>query len=135
MLAAQALSVGAATLALVGLAAFLGHLYPIFFGFKGGKGVATTLGVLLGISWWVGLVTAATWLAMAAVFRISSLSALTAMLMAPLYTHLFTHSKELVIGTAVMSAVLYWRHRSNIGRLLRGEEGRMGKRRESQSSN
>jgi len=135
VLAAQALSVGAATLALVGLAAFLGHLYPIFFGFKGGKGVATTLGVLLGISWWVGLVTAATWLAMAAVFRISSLSALTAMLMAPLYTHLFTHSKELVIGTAVMSAVLYWRHRSNIGRLLRGEEGRMGKRRESQSSN
>ncbi|KPK56707.1 MAG: acyl-phosphate glycerol 3-phosphate acyltransferase [Thiotrichales bacterium SG8_50] len=135
VLAAQALSVGAATLALVGLAAFLGHLYPIFFGFKGGKGVATTLGVLLGISWWVGLATAATWLAMAAVFRISSLSALTAMLMAPLYTHLFTHSKELVIGTAVMSAVLYWRHRSNIGRLLRGEEGRMGKRRESQSSN
>ncbi len=134
VLIAQALNVGALTLALVGLAAFLGHLYPIFFGFKGGKGVATTLGVLLGLSWWVGLATAATWLAMAATFRISSLSALTAMALAPVYTYWLTGSTELVVGTAIMTAVLYWRHRGNIGRLLRGEEGRMGKRREDQSS-
>ena len=122
--------------ALVGLAAFLGHLYPVFFGFKGGKGVATMLGVLFGIHWLVGVATGLTWLFMAKVFKISSLSALVATLLAPLYIYLIfsfylnQYSDQylpLVIATGVMTAILFWRHRSNIKRLLSGEESKIGK--------
>ena len=121
--------------ALVGLSAFLGHLYPVFFGFKGGKGVATMLGVLFGIHWMVGLATALTWLVMAKGFKISSLSALVATLLAPLYVFLILglyfkinmdHALPLIITTGLMTAILFWRHRSNIQNLLSGKEGKIG---------
>jgi glycerol-3-phosphate acyltransferase PlsY len=115
------------TLALVGAAAFFGHLYPVFFGFKGGKGVATGLGVLLGWNWLACAATAGTWLVMAKVFKISSLSALTAFLLAPLYVWLITGSVELTVTQAVLTVVTYWRHRSNIAKLLSGEEGRISR--------
>lgn len=125
-----ALLVGLAPAALgaVGVAAFLGHLYPVFFGFKGGKGVATGLGVLLGWSWSVLVVTVGTWLLVAAVTRISSLSALVAFLLAPVYLWGFTGEPALAVAMAVMTAVTYWRHRGNIRRLLAGEEARIGQK-------
>jgi acyl phosphate:glycerol-3-phosphate acyltransferase len=107
---------------LVGLAAFLGHLYPLFFQFKGGKGVATMLGVLLALNFWAGLATVATWLFVAKVLKISSLSALIATLLAPLYLYFLTAELYWVVVTGLMTTILFWRHRSNIGRLLRGEE-------------
>jgi len=113
---------------LVGLAAFLGHLFPVFFGFKGGKGVATMLGVLFGYHWLVGAATGLTWLIIAKVFKISSLSALIATALAPLYVWLIMGHRELIIVTAVMTAILFWRHRSNIQNLLSGAEGKIGKK-------
>lgn len=130
------LQINALAFALIGLAAFLGHLFPVFFSFKGGKGVATMLGVLFGIHWVVGLATALTWLLMAKVFKISSLSALVATLLAPVYIYLLfgMYLKQdslqfmpLVIATGTMTLILFYRHRSNIGRLLRGEESKIGK--------
>lgn len=114
-------------LAATGLAAFIGHLYPVFFGFQGGKGVATAFGVLLGLAWPVALGVLATWLVMAKLFRISSLSALTATLLAPLYMWLLKPDSMLLVMVAVMSLLLLWRHRSNIRRLISGEEGRIGR--------
>ena len=116
------------TLALVGIAAFLGHLYPVFFGFRGGKGVATSLGILLGISWIVGLGTLVTWLFMAKVFRYSSLAALTAAVVAPLYMWLARPVPTLLAMSLVMSALLLWRHRSNIQRLLSGQEEKLARK-------
>jgi glycerol-3-phosphate acyltransferase PlsY len=113
--------------ALVGLAAFLGHLYPVFFGFKGGKGVATALGVLAGFSWQIGLSLVATWLLTAWISRISSLSALVTALLAPLYVWFWLKLPIPVAAAAVMSVLLFWRHRINIERLLRGEESRIGR--------
>ena len=127
-LTANMLGVTDQVLALVGLAAFIGHLYPVFFGFKGGKGVATMLGVLLGIHWAVGLATAATWLFVAKVLKISSLSALIASLLAPLYVWFILQSPPLLIASILITVVLYWRHRSNIQRLLSGEESLIGKK-------
>ena len=122
---------GAGTVALVGLAAFLGHLYPVFFGFKGGKGVATAAGVLLGISGWLGLAVLLTWLFMAGVFRYSSLAALTAALSAPAYyvlgDALLGRPEPWIAATVmVMSALLIWRHRENIQRLVKGQESKLG---------
>ncbi len=108
--------------AAVALAAVIGHLYPLYFGFQGGKGVATLMGVLLGMSWQLGLVWTLTWLAMAAVFRISSLSALVATSLVPLYTYWLLDSFWLVICTAVLALLIIWRHRSNIRNLLGGSE-------------
>ena len=119
---AQLFNISDLALALVGLAAFLGHLYPVFFGFKGGKGVATMLGVLFGFHWAVGLATAATWLFVAKVLKISSLSALVATLLAPVYVWLIVPSQPLIVTTAIITIILYWRHRSNIKRLFSGEE-------------
>ena len=128
VLAASLLQVTPLTLALTGLAAFLGHLYPVFFGFRGGKGVATMLGVLFGFHGLVGAATAGTWLLIAKGFKISSLAALIATLLAPLYVWLIIGpSRELILTTAVMTLLLFWRHRSNIQRLLSGEEGVIGK--------
>lgn len=127
VLIAKGLGAEPMVIAATGLAAFLGHLFPAFFNFKGGKGVATALGVLLGYSSWVGLAAALTWLAMAAAFRISSLSALVASALAPAYAWLLVRSPELTVATAAMSALLIVRHRANIQRLLRGEEGRLGR--------
>lgn len=107
---------------LVGFAAFMGHLYPLFFGFKGGKGVATMLGVMFGLSPWIGAAVAGTWLFVAKVMKISSLSALVAAVLAPLYIYFLSGEMIWVWGSAVMSTILIWRHRSNIQRLLSGEE-------------
>jgi glycerol-3-phosphate acyltransferase PlsY len=123
---AQYLEVTPDILAAVGLAAFLGHLYPAFFGFKGGKGVATALGVLTGFSGWVGLAVLATWVSMAWLFRISSLAALTAATLAPVYVWLLLHSPVLTGAALAMTLLLISRHRGNIERLLRGEESRIG---------
>jgi len=115
-------------LAAVGAAAFLGHLYPVFFRFQGGKGVATMLGVLFGFHWGVGLATALTWLLMAKVFKISSLSALIATLLAPVFIwKIMGMIPALIITTLLMTAILYWRHRSNIIRLIKGDEGAINK--------
>lgn len=125
VLIASALDVPAAVLALTAVAAFLGHLYPVFFGFQGGKGVATALGVLLGISWWVGLATIATWLFVAFVLRFSSLAALVSMFAAPFYVWWLRPEEALVAAVSYMSLVLFWRHRSNIAKLLDGTEDRI----------
>jgi glycerol-3-phosphate acyltransferase PlsY len=126
LLVARAFEVEDHILAAVGLAAFLGHLYPIYFGFHGGKGVATSLGVLLGLAWPVAVAVLATWLFMAKVFHVSSLSAVTAAVTAPLYTWLLLDSVPLLVMVCVISTMLLWRHRSNIQRLLSGAEGRIG---------
>jgi glycerol-3-phosphate acyltransferase PlsY len=112
--------------ALVGAAAFLGHLYPLFFRFQGGKGVATALGVQFGLGWMIGGAVALTWLFMAKVANISSLAALISMALAPLYIWLLWPSPELLAMQLVVTALLIWRHRSNIRKLLSGTEGRIG---------
>lgn len=127
LLIAHGLSAPAEVLAAVGLAAFIGHLYPVFFGFKGGKGVATALGVLGGFSWIVGLAVLVTWLIVAYFSRISSLSALVAAVLAPFYVGFLLGSKALIATTALMSGLLIWRHQENIRRILRGEESRIGR--------
>ena len=107
----------------VGMATFLGHCYPIFFGFKGGKGVATAIGVLVVSHWPIGLSTIATWLFVAKVMRISSLSALVAFLLTPLYTWYWLPEHSFYLYTVIlMSVVLFWRHRSNIRKLVAGTE-------------
>ena len=113
-------------LALTALAAFLGHLYPVFFGFEGGKGVATALGVILGLSWPVALAALATWLFMAFVVRISSLAALTAAALAPLFAWRFGMWGVPFAAVLLMVALLVWRHRSNIRNLLAGAEDQIG---------
>ncbi len=119
---------GLLLVALVALAVFLGHVFPIFLKFKGGKGVATALGVLLALSAWMGLAVLATWLFIAVVFRYSSLSALVAAIAAPVYAMLFHLRPELVLATAIMSMLLIWRHKSNIQNLMTGKEARIGKK-------
>jgi len=112
--------------AVVAVAAFLGHLYPVFFGFRGGKGVATALGVLLGLHWQVGLLTIATWLVIAKLFKLSSLAALLSLLVTPLYIWWLIPERSLIIATVFMVALLFWRHRSNIRNLIQGTEGQIG---------
>jgi acyl phosphate:glycerol-3-phosphate acyltransferase len=116
-------------IALVALAVFLGHLFPIFLNFKGGKGVATALGVLLALSGWLGLAVLATWLFMAGVFRYSSLSALVAAITAPPYAFMLGLPQEWVLASLVMSLLLIWRHKSNIQNLLSGKESKIGGKR------
>ncbi len=110
--------------AIVGLAAFLGHLYPVFFGFKGGKGVATSAGVLLGFSLWLGLAFMLTWLLMYKFGKISSLSALIASVLSSFYAGFIVKDNAIVGGAVVMMAFLLYRHKSNIQRLLAGNEGK-----------
>ncbi len=129
VLLARTLGADDTGLALAGIGAFLGHLYPVFFRFEGGKGVATALGALLGFSWIVGLLALATWLAVSLAFRYSSLAALTTFAAAPAYLWLVTGSAALSLGTAAMSLLLFWRHRDNIRRLLAGTESRIGQKR------
>jgi glycerol-3-phosphate acyltransferase PlsY len=114
-----------ATLAATGLAAFLGHLYPVFFGFRGGKGVATALGVQFGVYWPIGLSVAGVWLFMAKAVKISSLSALVSMTLAPFIVWVFWPEPTLVSMQAVISILLFWRHRSNIRNLLSGAEDKI----------
>ena len=113
-------------LPLVAAAAFAGHLFPIFHGFKGGKGVATALGILLGINWVLGLMTLSTWLIVAVFMRYSSLAALISALFAPLYFIFLFGLQPMSLAIAIMSALLIWCHRSNIKKLLDGSEGRIG---------
>ena len=112
-------------LAAVGLAAFLGHLYPVFHRFQGGKGVATAAGVLLALDWRVGVGTIVTWLVIAFTLRYSSLAALIAAIVAPLATAFLLDGRSALL-VAVMSGFLVWRHRGNISRLLAGTEPRLG---------
>jgi glycerol-3-phosphate acyltransferase PlsY len=124
------------TMALVGLAAFLGHLWPVFFRFQGGKGVATALGVLLGISGWLGLATLLTWVIIAVFFRYSSLASLVAAVFAPFFYVLgggvawYTDAR-VGLAIAVMSGLLAWRHKENIKRLMQGKESRLGARKKA----
>lgn len=130
-LAAQ-YGVGDLGIALVAIAVFLGHLYPVFFRFVGGKGVATALGVLLGLNVWVGVATLVTWLVIAYAFRYSSLAALIAAIFAPFYYGLLfgTDHVEQLLAVLVMSVLLVMRHRANISNLLAGKESRIGSKAE-----
>ena len=124
---------GEGTLAIVALAAFAGHVWPLFFRFKGGKGVATAAGVLFGIDLWLGLATLATWLIVAFFTRYSSLAALAAAAFAPAYYFLGNRvvwyvDNRILLAAVVMSGILVWRHQANIAKLMRGEESRIGKK-------
>ncbi len=123
---AERLGYGDGVVALAGLAAFLGHLYPVFFRFHGGKGVATAAGVLLALDPWVGLASLGTWLAIAIVTRYSSLAALATALLVPVYVYFFHGDSQIVVAVAVMSVLLIWRHRANITKLLNGTESKLG---------
>jgi glycerol-3-phosphate acyltransferase PlsY len=125
MVAGHLLGVGPAVLAGIGLAAFIGHLYPVFFGFRGGKGVATALGVQIGLYWPIGLSVAAIWLFVAKVLKISSLSALVSMALAPLIVWLFWPEKSLIGMQLIITGLLFWRHRSNMRNLISGTEDRI----------
>lgn len=126
VLIVKTLGANALVVSLVGLASFLGHLYPVFFQFKGGKGVATMLGVMFGFSWWIGLATAGTWLFMAKIVKISSLSALVATALAPVYVWYWFNTTASIAVTVVMTVILFWRHRSNITNLVKGTEDSIG---------
>src|SRR6478672_11244369 len=117
---------GEGAIALVGLAAFLGHLWPVFFKFKGGKGVATAAGALLGIDPLLGAATLATWLIIAAFFRYSSLASIVAALFAPFWYLLTTGPDAIALALLVISGLLIWRHSANIKRLFAGTESRIG---------
>lgn len=112
----------------VALAAFLGHLYPVFFQFKGGKGVATAFGILSALSWPTGLCVLFTWLVAAKVLRISSVAALLASISSPLYLWYWTMSHPLLLLSLIMALLLVWRHKSNIQKLISGSEGKIGKK-------
>lgn len=125
------LGLGPGTAALAGLAAFLGHLYPVFFGFQGGKGVATAAGALLGIDWLLGLATGTSWVIIAFFFRYSSLASLVAAFFAPAYYVLGGHiawtlNRTVLVTIIVISLLLVWRHRENLRRLAAGTESRLG---------
>ncbi|MBS0390980.1 MAG: glycerol-3-phosphate 1-O-acyltransferase PlsY [Proteobacteria bacterium] len=124
------------TQALVGLAAFLGHLWPVFFRFQGGKGVATALGVLLGVSGWLGLATLLTWVIIAFFFRYSSLASLVAAAFAPFFYLLgggvaWYSDARIGVSMAVMAVLLAWRHKANIERLIQGKESRLGSKKKA----
>lgn len=112
-------------IALTALAAFLGHLFPVFFQFKGGKGVATALGCIIGLNLWVALCAFGVWLAIFLPTKISSLSALTAAIVAPIFLWLFDASASVVIAIIIMDILLIIRHKENIQRILKGEEKKM----------
>ncbi len=109
-------------LACIGLAAFIGHLYPVFFKFKGGKGVATSIGVLLGFSWLLGLSFIATWLLIYKIGKVSSASALCASVLSPIFAWFIVGDAYILGASIIMMLFLLWRHQSNIKRLLAGEE-------------
>ena len=112
---------------IAGFAAFLGHCYPIWLKFKGGKGVATFFGLLFALAWPIGVAAGATWLATAAVFRFSSLAALLTAVMTPLWIILMGFN-SLFLLSLCLTGVIYWRHRENIIRLIRGQESKIGQK-------
>lgn len=125
---AESLGITAIDQAMIALAVFLGHVFSAFLRFKGGKGVATAAGVLIGISPYLGLASIGVWISVAALSRYSSAAALSAAVAAPLLAHVFTGSSAWVGCTIGMAAILIWRHKANIKRLLAGTEGRIGKK-------
>lgn len=127
----DAWGLGDGTVALVGLAAFLGHLYPVFFRFQGGKGVATAAGVILGFEPWLGLAALATWLIIAFFFRYSSLASIVTAVFAPAFYLFGGHVAwdapgTMALSLAVMGILLVWRHAENINRLIAGKESKLG---------
>ena len=124
----EQLALGDAGIALIAIAVFAGHLWPLFFRFKGGKGVATALGVLLGLNPILGVATLVTWIVVAYAFRYSSLAALIASVFAPFYYALLFGPDVKLAAVGLMSALLIYRHRKNIGNLLSGKESRIGKK-------
>ena len=126
VLIAHQLQADVIAISLTGIAALLGHLYPTYFGFKGGKGVATFYGVMLGINWMLGLAALGVWLLTAAVTRISALSALVSAFCSPIIAWYFTGSETIIAATLFMVLLLTWRHRSNIKNILNGSENKIG---------
>ena len=114
-------------LVIIAIAAFMGHLFPIYHGFKGGKGVATAIGVYIGLNPIIGFAVIATWLASAFAFNMSSLSALIATLLAPFYFYFITQSIPLFLGLLLITLFIYWKHRSNIKAILNGTENKITK--------
>ena len=114
------------TIAGVAIAVFLGHLFPVFFKFRGGKGVATAAGILMAISVWLGLATLSTWIIIAFFFRYSSLAAIVASIFAPLYCFFLFGITAALPAVILMCALLIWRHRENIGKLMAGMEPKLG---------
>jgi glycerol-3-phosphate acyltransferase PlsY len=127
VLVARALTADAVIITLCGFAAFLGHLFPVFFGFRGGKGVATALGVWFALNPWVGLALLVTWVLMALLFRYSSLAALATSALAPLYVAWLSPGTPTLATMIVMSAILIFRHRTNIRNLIAGTENKIGR--------
>lgn len=124
--AATTLQIPPLWIGLTAIACVLGHLYPVFFQFKGGKGVATTFGSVFGLSWLAGLLVIASWLALSLTFRYSSLAALGSLVILPLFLWITTKSVAIVICGLVIGVLVFWRHRSNIQRLYKGEEPKIG---------
>jgi glycerol-3-phosphate acyltransferase PlsY len=120
--------------ALVGLAAITGHLFPVFFGFEGGKAIATSLGVLTGFSWFLGAIVLSTWLTVLAISRISSLAALIAAALVPVYTMVLTPNPAYIAASFVIFAIATWRHADNIKRLIKGDEHRFGNKKDSENN-
>ena len=116
--------------ALIGLAAIVGHLFPVFFGFEGGKAIATSLGVLTGFSWLLGATVLSTWLLVLAISRISSLAALIAAALVPVYTMILTPDPAYIAASFVIFASAIWRHTDNIKRLVKGDEHRFGNKKD-----
>ncbi len=126
---------GETAAALAGGAAFLGHLFPVWLGFKGGKGVATFFGVMLTAAWPVGVMAAITWLAVAALMRLSSLAALTAVALAPLFALATDQAAPMVVLAAFMAVLVFIRHKDNIARLRTGTEPKIGAKKAAEASN
>lgn len=112
-------------IAICGLAAFLGHIFPIYFKFEGGKGVATLIGILFATNWLLGISYITTWILTALIFRYSSLAALIAALLIPIYSFFIEHNNQYTISFAVIAIILFWRHKSNIYNLLNGKEDKI----------
>jgi glycerol-3-phosphate acyltransferase PlsY len=127
---APRLGLGDLSIGLVGLAAFLGHVWPVFFGFRGGKGVATAAGALFALNPWLGVATLASWAIIAAFFRYSSLASIVAAAFAPFYEMLIWGVEPVILPIAAMSLILIWRHEANIRKLLAGTESKLGQKAE-----
>lgn len=125
MIAVQ-LQMSMSIVAFTALFAFLGHVFPVYYGFKGGKGVATYYGAILAINWQTGVIALMIWLIVAALIKISSLSALVSIFSTPFILWYFSQSIELTAAVAVMSLIVFWRHRTNIQALLAGSEEKIG---------
>ena len=130
ILLAKVLDSSELIIALCGLAAFLGHLFPVFFNFEGGKGVATLIGVLFATHWLLGLAYVLSWAFFALLFRYSSLAALLSAVLTPLYSWLILQDIHALICHCLITALLIWRHKSNIRKLITGTEDKIGQKRE-----